>query len=352
METLSGTRLYVMNLETEYLGLKLKSPLVASASPLTQEVSNGKRLEDAGAAAIVMHSLFEEQVMIDSLRLNSELEAGTEAFGEALDYFPQMNDYGVGPDTHLDRLAAIKRSVDIPVIGSLNGVSVGGWTKFARLMEEEGVDALELNLYYIPKNPETSAGEIEEIYLDVIASVREVIKIPLAVKLSPFFSSLPHFARGAVEAGANGLVLFNRFYEPDFDLEALEVSPHLVLSNSNELRLPLRWIAILYGQNPGLDLALTSGVHHHEDVIKGLMAGAKVTMMTSELLLNGMGRIGEIERGLAEWMEEHEYESVKQMQGSMSRQNIEDPGTYERFNYLKVLGSYRAHKPEAWSAPS
>lgn len=340
-----------MNLETEYLGLKLKSPLVASASPLTQEVSNGKRLEDAGAAAIVMHSLFEEQVMLDSLRLNYELEAGTEAFGEALDFFPPMNDYGVGPDIHLDRLAAIKRSVDIPVIASLNGVSVGGWTKFAKLMEEEGADALELNLYYIATNPETSAGEIEEIYLDVIAAVREVIKIPLAVKLSPFFSSLPHFARAAAESGANALVLFNRFYEPDFDLEALEVAPHLVLSNSNELRLPLRWIAILYGQNPDLDLALTSGVHHHEDVVKGLMAGAKVTMMTSELLLNGMARIGEIERSLVQWMEEHEYESVRQMQGSMSRQKIEDPTTYERFNYLKVLGSYRAHKAEDWSPP-
>ena len=329
-----------MSLSTNYLGLVLKNPIVASSSPLSHTVDSIQRLEDAGASAVVMYSLFEEQITFDSLYVDHYLRNNTNSFAESLSYFPEMDEYNVWPDEYLNLIRRAKESVDIPIIGSLNGVSIGGWTNYAGLIEDAGADALELNIYYVPTSLEITGREVEDMYIDMLRQVKRSVTIPVAIKLSPFFSSVAHMSKRLVDNGANGLVLFNRFYQPDLDLDKLEVAPRLVLSNSNELRLPLRWVAILYGRILA-DLAITSGVHTSEDVLKGLMAGAKVTMMASELLQNGVRRIKEVLREVEAWMDEHEYASVAQMIGSMSQQHCAEPAAFERANYMKTLDSYQ-----------
>ena len=332
-----------MDLRTTYLGLALDNPIVPSASPLSESLDGIRLMEDAGAAAVVMHSLFEEQITAESRRLDRFLSYGTESYAEALQYFPEMRSYNVGPEGYLDRIRQAKEAVSIPIIGSLNGVSFGGWTEYAREIEAAGADALELNVYFLPTDPRRTGYDVEQMYLNVVREVRTRVRIPVAVKLSPYFSAMANMAMRLAEAGADALVLFNRFYQPDFDLEQLKVVPNLVLSGSHELRLPLRWVALLYGRIP-VDFAVTSGVHTHLDVLKALMAGANVTMMASELLQNGTGRIRTILNDLEAWMEEHEYASVGQMRGSMSQQHVAEPAAFERANYMKVLQSWR---PEA-----
>jgi len=329
-----------MNLTTNYLGMVLKNPIVASSSPLSHSVDSIRRLEDAGAAAIVMYSLFEEQIGFDSYYIDYHLTQGIESYAESISYFPDMQSYNIGPDEYLNLIRRAKEAVDIPVIGSLNGASVGGWMDYAALIEQAGADALELNVYYLPTNIEISGLEVERLYLEILSAVRQAVTMPLAVKLSPFFSSTANMASRLADHGADGLVLFNRFYQPDFDLENLEVAPRLVLSNSDDLRLPLRWVAILYGRL-SVDLAITSGIHTSQDVIKGLMAGARVTMMASELLQNGVRRIGQVVNELVTWLNEHEYESVTQMIGAMSQKHCSEPAAFERANYMKMLQSYR-----------
>jgi len=328
------------DLSTRYLGLNLKNPVVASASPLTKKLDSARKLDDAGVGAIVMYSLFEEQIIHESLELDHYLTRGTDSFAEALTYLPEIGSYAMGPGKYLDHLNAVKKAVSVPVIASLNGVSRGGWTRYAHHMQEAGADALELNLYYLPADPDLTAVELENTYIELISEIRASVSIPLAVKLNPFTTALPNLAKRMTEAGANGLVLFNRFYQPDFDLENLEVVHSLVLSDSDELRLPLRWISILYGKISA-DLALTTGVHTATDVIKSMMAGAKVAMIASELLKNGYQRIPDILATMQAWMEAHEYVSIQQMQGSMSQQSVKEPAAFERANYMKVLGSYR-----------
>ena len=329
-----------MNLTTNYLGMVLKNPLVASSSPLSHTVDSIRRLEDAGTAAVVMYSLFEEQIGFDSYYIDYHLTQGVDSYAESISYFPDMQSYNVGPDQYLNLIRRAKETVNIPIIGSLNGASVGGWTDYAALIEEAGADAIELNIYYLPTNPQITGEAVETLYLDILTAVNQVLTIPVAVKLSPFFSSIPNMAGRLSEGGANALVLFNRFYQPDFDLENLEVAPRLVLSNSDDLRLPLRWVAILHG-SVAADLAITSGIHTSSDVIKGLMAGASVTMMASELLQKGVRRVGEILNELSTWMNEHEYESVVQMIGAMSQKHCAEPAAFERANYMKMLDSYR-----------
>lgn len=329
-----------MNLTTNYLGLVLKNPIVASSSPLSHTVDSIRRLEDTGAAAVVMYSLFEEQIGFDSYYIDYHLTQGVDSYAEAISYFPDMQSYNVGPDEYLKLIRRAKEAVDIPIIASLNGTSVGGWTDYATLIEDAGADALELNVYYLPTSTDITGTEVEALYLNILSAVREAVTIPVAVKLSPFFSSTANIASRLADRGADGLVLFNRFYQPDFDLENLEVTPRLVLSNSNELRLPLRWVAILYGR-VNADLAITSGIHTTQDVIKGLMAGAKVTMMASELLQNGVRRIAQVLNELVTWLNEHEYQSVMQMIGSMSQKHCAEPAAFERANYMKMLQSYR-----------
>jgi dihydroorotate dehydrogenase (fumarate) len=329
-----------MDLTAHYLGMELKNPLVPSASPLSRDLDTIRRLEDAGAAALVMHSLFEEQITLESDRLDHYLSYFTDAFAEALSWYPALPDYRVGPEEYLDSIRRAKEAVDIPIIGSLNGISIGGWISYAREIEEAGADALELNVYYIPTDPAMESRTVEQMVLDVLNAVKGSVSIPVAVKLSPYFSAIANLARRLAEAGTDGLVLFNRFYQPDLDLESLEVVPNLVLSTSEELRLPLRWVAILYGRM-SVDLAITTGVHTHEDVLKGIMAGANVTMMASELLQNGIKRISEMLSAMAQWMEEHGYGSVAQMRGSMSQQNVADRAAFERANYMKTLQSWR-----------
>jgi len=329
-----------MNLTTNYLGMLLKNPIVASSSPLSHSVGSIRRLEDAGAAAVVMYSLFEEQIGFDSYYIDFHLTQGVDSYAESISYFPDMQSYNVGPEEYLNLIRRAKEAVDIPIIGSLNGASVGGWTDYATLIEEAGADALELNVYYLPASIAITGSDVEALYFDILSAVRDVVTIPVAVKLSPFFSSVANMASCLSKDGADGLVLFNRFYQPDFDLENLEVAPRLVLSNSNELRLPLRWVAILYGRVKA-DLAITSGVHTSQDVVKGLMAGAKVTMMASELLQNGVRRIGQVVNELVTWLNEHEYESVTQMIGAMSQKHCAEPAAFERANYMKMLQSYR-----------
>jgi dihydroorotate dehydrogenase (fumarate) len=329
-----------MDLTTTYLGLKLKNPIVPSAGPLSHTVDSMKRLEDAGAAAIVMYSLFEEQIVHDSAELNHYLANGTESFAEAITYFPEADDYNLGPEEYVEHIHRAKGALGIPVIGSLNGISTGGWVKFARKIEEAGADAIELNVYYIPTDPALAGTAVEERYIDVLQAVKSTVKIPVAIKLSPFFSSMANMAHRLDDAGADGLVLFNRFYQPDFDLEVLEVTPNVILSTPQAMRLPLRWVAILHGQVKA-SIAATSGIHTTQDVLKMLMAGADVTMMCSALLKHGAGRIGEVLTELLRWMEEHEYESVRQMKGSMSQKSVADPASFERANYMKALNSYK-----------
>ena len=339
-----------MDLTTTYLGLNLKHPIVPSASPLSRTLDSIRRLEDAGAAAIVMYSLFEEQITLESYQLDYYLSHGSESYSEALNYFPDIHNYNIGPHEYVELIRRAKEAVDIPILGSLNGVSTGGWMEYARLIEQAGADALELNLYYIATNPEITGLTTEWMYLDAVAQVKSSVQIPLAVKIGPFFSAMGHMAHSLYQSGADGLTLFNRFYQPDFDLEAMEVKPSVVLSRSEELRLPLRWVAILYGRIP-VDFAITTGIHTYQDVLKALMAGANITMMASELLQNGIGRIGEILSEMTCWMEEYEYASVSQMRGSMSQRHVAEPAAFERANYMKTLQSYRAKTTEmgGWS---
>jgi dihydroorotate dehydrogenase (fumarate) len=329
-----------MDLTTTYLGLTLRNPLVASSSPLTRHISTLRQLEDAGAGAVVLYSLFEEEITLETQTLDRYLTEGVESYAEALSYFPEAPTYrATGPKAYLEHLRRASNALHIPVIASLNGVSTGGWVQYAREIEQAGADALELNVYFLPTDPNMTGAEVEQLYLDVLRDVKGVVTIPVAMKLSPFFSATANMACRLVEAGADGLVLFNRFYQPDLDLENLEVVPNLVLSRSDELRLPLRWIALLYGRVQ-TDLALTTGVHTAEDALKGLAAGANVVMLTSELLQNGIGRLGEILGDMARWLIEHEYQSLDQLRGSLSQVNCGAPAAFERANYIRVVTSY------------
>ncbi len=330
-----------MDLTTTYLGLKLKHPIVASASPLSKSLDGIKRLEDAGAAAVVLFSLFEEQIRFENESFDFLSEVGTESFAESLSYFPPAGDYRVGPDAYLDLIRSAKAAVNIPIIASLNGVTSAGWTEYAKEMQDAGADAIELNIYYIPANVSTSGREVEQRYEDVIRAVRSAVSIPISVKLNPFFSSMGEMATRFVMAGANGLVLFNRFYQPDFDLDELEVVPDLELSTASEIRLPLLWIAVLHGRL-NCSLAATRGVQTGIEVIKYVMAGADAVMTTSSLLRNGTGHLTTLLKGMTDWMEKREYESVAQMKGSMSQQKVADPTAFERANYIKVLESYKS----------
>jgi len=329
-----------MDLKTNYLGLELKNPLVASSSPLSEKVQKVKELEEAGVSAVVMYSLFEEQVIRESLELDHFLHRDKDFWAEGLSYLPEVGRYSFGPDAYVDKVKELKDAVDIPIIGSLNGVSTGGWIKYARKIAEAGADALELNVYNIPTDPSLTSGELEKAYVQLVSDIREEIEIPLAVKLSPFFTALPNFIDRLADAGADGVVLFNRFYQPDLDLDELDVVSALTLSRPEELRLPLRWIALLSGQIE-VDFALTSGVHSADGLLKAMMAGAKVAMSTSALLENGMGYPTRLLADVQLWMEENEYESIQQMQGSMSAEKTRDQAAFERANYMRVLGSYR-----------
>ena len=329
----------MVDLKTTYLGLELKNPLVASASPLSEKVETVQALEEAGISAVVMYSLFEEQIIRESQELDHFLNAGIESFAESITYLPEMGRYALGPEVYVEQVKALKAAVDIPVIGSLNGVSTGGWIEYAKKIEQAGADALELNLYYLPTDIELTSAQLENAYITLVQDIRAKVSLPIAVKLSPSFTALPNFAKRLTDAGANGLVLFNRFYQPDFDLDELEVVPNLKLSTSDELRMPLRWIALLYGRID-TDFALTSGVHKYTDVLKAMMAGAKVSMITSTLLKKGPKKAAKILSKLENWMEENEYESIQQMQGSMSQKAVADPAAFERSNYMKVLNSY------------
>ena len=328
-----------MDLRSGYLGLDLRTPLVASSSPLTGSLDGLRRLEDAGASAVVLPSLFEEDLTELSLAVHGALEAGTGVFAEALDYLPELADYATGADAYLELVSAAKGALRIPVIASLNGSTPGGWTEHARAVEAAGADALELNLYQVAADPDASAADVEARALALIAAVRSVVRIPLAVKLGPFYTAFAHFACAAVERGADGLVLFNRFYQPDLDLETLEVAPHLVLSRSEELRLPLRWIGILRRRVDAC-LAATSGVHDVADVVKALLAGADATMLASALLERGPEHLRALEAALVRWLEERDYESVEQMKGSLSQGAVPNPDAFERANYLRTLRSW------------
>ena len=331
----------MVDLTTTYLGLKLKNPLVASAAqPISEKLETAKRLEAAGIAALVMYSLFEEQVIHESLELDHYLSNATDFSREVTSYYPQTGNFTLAPEAYIEAVNKTKKALKIPVIGSLNGVSTGGWIKYARKIEEAGADALELNLYYLATDPMLTGSELEDNYVTLVGDVCKSIKIPVAVKLSPFLTAIPNIAKRLTNAGAKGLVLFNRFYQPDIDLENLEVVPNLVLSDSNDMRLPLRWIAILYGKIQA-DLALTSGVHTAEDVLKGMMAGASVAMMTSVLLQKGFGQVPAILEDMEKWMIGHEYTSVQQMKGSLSQKSVREPAAFERANYMKILHSFK-----------
>lgn len=328
-----------MNITTNYLGMTLRSPLIASASPLSESLDNLKRIEDAGAGAVVLFSLFEEQIRHEREMMNHFMTLGTESHAEALSYFPEPDEYHTGPQQYLQLIRRAKEVVDIPVIASLNGVSIGGWTSFAKRMEEAGADALELNVYYIPTNMDLSGQQVEQTYIDILKAVKAAVKIPVAIKLSPFFSNFAHMARDLDAAGADALVMFNRFYQPDIDIETLEVKPHVLLSTAQDLRLPLTWIGILFGKVKA-SLAATSGVHSSDDVVKLILAGANVTMMTSALLKNGIDHIRTVEAGLKQWMADHDYQSVSQMRGAVSQMHAEDPSAFERAQYMRALTNY------------
>jgi len=328
-----------MDLTTTYLGIGLKNPLVPSASPLSKKLDTIRALEDAGASAIVMYSLFEEQIALEAEALDHFLTRGTESFGEALSYFPRQEEYNLGPEEYLEHIRAAKEATDIPIIGSLNGVSMGGWIDYARKIQQAGADALELNIYFIPTDPAQDPRDLEDLYVDIVKAVTESVSIPVAVKLSRFFTSIPAMARRIAEAGARGLVLFNRFYQPDLDIEALEVKPGVVLSTSANLRVPLRWIAILYDRI-AVDFAGTTGVHTAQDAIKLIMAGANVAQLCTVLLQRGPGHLRSILADLAKWMEAHEYSSVKMMRGSMSQKAVAEPSAFERANYMKAITTY------------
>jgi dihydroorotate dehydrogenase (fumarate) len=328
----------MMDLSTTYLGLNLNSPLVPSASPLSQEVATIRRMEDAGAAAVVLYSLFEEQLRQESYELDHHLAAGTESFAEATTFLPEPHEFHLGPEGYLEHIRKAKDAVDIPIIASLNGTTAGGWIDYAKKIQQAGADALECNIYWIVTDPTLSSAHVEQQYVDIVAAVKSAVTIPVAVKISPFFSNLANMAKRLDHAGADGLVLFNRFYQPDIDLSELEITPNVLLSTAQAMRLPLTWIGILYGRL-NASLAATGGVHAAEDVIKLLMVGANVTMLCSTLLRNGISHLRFLERGVREWMESHEYESVRQMQGSMSQKKCPDPSAFERVQYMRAVKS-------------
>ncbi len=337
-------------LATHYLGLTLSSPLVVGAcGPLTENLHHLRHIEDAGAGAVVLHSLFEEQLQRDRFELDYYLNQGTESYAEALTYFPHQPLFHVSAETYLDHIQRAKAMVDIPIIVSLNGDAPGGWTDYAKQLEAAGADALELNIYAVPTDPSQTAAELEQAHLDIVRSVIHHVNIPIAVKLSPYFTNLANFTHQISMAGVNGLVLFNRFYQPDIDLEALEVLPRVLLSTSQDLRLPLRWVAILYGTLP-LDFAATGGIHQAQDAIKLLMAGASVTQMVSALLRHGIDHLHTVNQGIQEWLKSHEYESIQQLQGSMSQINCPNPSAFERAQYIKSIQTYslgeeQVHEP-------
>jgi len=326
----------MLDLSTRYLNLDLRTPLVASASPLSQEIAGIRSLEDAGASAVVLYSLFEEQLHKEALELELTLNAGTESFAEAVTYFPHSSEFHTGPEDYLNHIRKAKSAVDIPIIASLNGSTLGGWTKYAKKVEQAGADAIECNIYSVPTNLDVPGSEIEKQCVDIVREVKTAVQIPVAVKLSPFFSNVANIAKRLDQMGIDGLVLFNRFYQPDIDLEALEIKPNVLLSTPHDLRLPLTWIGILYGRIRA-SLAATSGVYRPEDVVKLLMVGASVTMLCSALLRHGIGHLRTVEQGLLEWMDKHEYESVDQMQGSMSQLRGPDPGAFERAQYMRAV---------------
>ena len=328
-----------MDLTTNYLGLKLRSPLVVSASPLSENIDNLKRMEDAGAAAIVLHSLFEEQLRQDRLELHQRLEYGTESYAEALTYFPDAEEYHLGPEEYLRHIWLAKQATKVPIIASLNCSSVGGWTEYAKQIQRAGADALELNIYYIPTDMDLSGEMVEETYLNILRAVKAEVTIPVAVKLSPFFSNFANMAKRLDQTGANGLVLFNRFYQPDIELETLEVKPNLLLSTPMAMRLPLRWIALLHGKLNG-SLAATSGIHRAADALKMLLVGADVTMLCSTIIRHGIPQIAMIERDMVDWLKEHEYESISQLKGSLSQKNCAEPAAFERAQYMKALTGF------------
>ncbi|MGQ9610780.1 MAG: dihydroorotate dehydrogenase-like protein [bacterium] len=328
-----------MDLSTNYMGLSLDSPLVASSSPLCEKIDNIRKMEDAGASAVVLHSLFEEQINREGLELDRFLTQGTETYWESISFFPDLGNYKIGPDDYLEHIRKAKNAVKIPIIASLNGVSTGGWISYAKLMEEAGADALELNIYYIPTEINITSQQVEHMYIDLARDIKNSVNIPVAVKLSPYFSSMSYMAGELDKIGIDALVMFNRFYQPDLDIENLNVIPNLSLSTSQELRLRIRWVAILFGRIKA-DMAITGGVHTAEDALKAMMAGAKVAMMTSALLKNGIEHLSKVKSDMKKWMEEHEYESINQMQGSMSQKSVAEPAAYERANYMKILGSY------------
>jgi dihydroorotate dehydrogenase (fumarate) len=326
----------MIDLSTHYLGMKLRTPLVSSASPLSKEISNIRRLEDAGASAIVLSSLFEEQLRLETLQLDNRLSAGTDSFPEALSFLPEASDFQLGPEAYLKHIRNAKEVVSVPIIASLNGSTVGGWTEYARQIEQAGADALECNIYFIPTDMELTGAAIEQTYIEILRAVKSATSIPVAIKLSPFFSNMANMAKRLDDNGADGLVLFNRFYQPDIDLEQLEIRPNVLLSTPQALRLPLTWVGILYSRVKA-SLAATSGIHTHEDALKVIMAGADVAMVCSVLYRNGIHYLKEVERGLIRWMEEHEYESVHQMQGSMSQLRCADPSAFERAQYMRAI---------------
>ncbi len=329
-----------MDLTTRYLGMTLRTPLVPSASPLSDDIGNIKKMEDCGAAAIVLRSLFEEQLKHEDQVIEHQMTYANESFAEALSYLPAPSQFKFAPDEYLERIHRIKAAVNIPVIASLNGASMGGWVEYARKMQQAGADALELNIYSIPTEMEKGAAEVEQTYIDILTAVKSVVSIPVAMKLSPYFSNLSNVAKRLDAAGVNGLVLFNRFYQPDIHLDTLEIRPNIGLSTENDQRLPLRWIAILFDHIKA-DMAATSGIYTGLDCLKMLMAGASVTMLCSVLLKHGIQKIQEIETAMSDWMVEHDYESVSQLQGSMSQKNCADPTTFERAVYMKALLSYQ-----------
>jgi dihydroorotate dehydrogenase (fumarate) len=329
----------MVDLTTTYMGMKLKNPVLPSASPLSADLDTIKRMEDAGAAAVTLHSLFEEQIEFEAEALDHCLHHGTDSFAEALSYFPAVHEYRREPDDYVEHIRKAKEAVDIPIIPSLNGISPGGWTSFAKRFEEAGADAVELNVYFIATSFHLMSYDVEDLYVKLLREVKKQVGIPVAMKLSPYFSAMPNMASLLDAEGADALVLFNRFYQPDLDIEELEVTPNLQLSTSAEMRLPMRWIAILYG-HVDCSMALTSGIHSSQDVVKALMVGADVANVCSVLLEEGVGKITELVEGVTTWMEEHEYESVEQMKGSMSHKSVPEPAAFERANYMKVLNSY------------
>jgi dihydroorotate dehydrogenase (fumarate) len=334
----------MIDITTNYLGLPLRSPLVASASPLCDSLDNIRRMEESGISAVVLPSLFEEQLELESQAVQTDLARGAESFPESSNFFPRLRNYNLGPDAYLELIRKAKEGVSIPVIASLNGTSPGGWTHYAKLIEQAGASAIEVNIYDIPTDSHVSGAHVEHNYCNLVRQLKETVRIPVAVKLSPFFSSMAHIAQKLDDSGADGLVLFNRFYQPDLDIENLEIVPSLTLSQPSELLLRLHWIAILYGKVVAY-LAVTGGVHSGRDVLKSVMAGAQVAMMTSALLRNGIGHAATVLEEMKRWMEEHEYESIRQMRGSLSQRSVANPAAFERANYMRVLSSYTLRNP-------